>query len=201
MKKAFRINIRSPKFDVQIFGKDKNTNFSSLRRGLPFVVDILDRAETLGIKEVWYFWEPHLEITWVSEKEENSQAFIAYVKFLVQNLDYFKDSQIEIIEDKTGKIVDWYCGNKGERKFGIIRHSLASQLVKGYVYYQHSVDFGKGLNRQVGRMIHCICNPLGLNYVEEAKICFSRGLICLLFRFLGHKKAVWVFEKVFRLKY
>ena len=101
----------------------------------------------------------------------------------------------------NGSFVDWFCVGENEKEFGGKRHDLSRQFVELYNEYKDSVDNGKGLKEQVKRTIHTICNPLGLNYMDEAYICFSRGLICVLFRFFSFNKAVWIYKNIFRQKY
>lgn len=85
--------------------------------------------------------------------------------------------------------------------FGGRRHAICTNWIQNYMQHKDGVDGGKGLEEQVKRTIHTLCNPLGLNYLKEAKICFSRGLICLLFRFFKFSTAVWIYTKVFRQRY
>jgi len=153
-------------------------------------------ARNNGVKYIWHFYEPHIEITWYQE-EESDLVMGKIVDFLESFciLDYKKQT------NKTGKLADWFCCNEKEREFGGKCHSLCSDMVDLFDQYDDAIYRGKGAQEQVKRTIHRLCNPLGINYVDEAKICFSRGLICVLFRFFSFKKAVWIYRKIFRQKY
>ncbi len=152
---------------------------------------------------IWYFYEPHVEITWFyDEKEEFHEAL---AEALFDEVEKYLDRQG--IHDykrkypKDGDFADWYCTSDKEREFGAKRYALCSDFVDLYNEYKDAVDSGKGLRKQVERTIHGLCNPLGINYKTEAKLCFSRGLICLLFCFFSFERAVWIYRNIFRQIY
>lgn len=163
----------------------------------PVVEKILEKAKEIGIKDIWFFYEPYIEITWLSDKDQSNELFHAAVQVcLDNNIDDWK-----MLTPENGDFGEWFCESEEEREFGAKRYSLCRQFVQLYNKYKEPVDKGKGLRKQVERTIHGLCNPLGLTYWEEAKLCFSRGLICLLFIFLPFEKAVYVYKNVFRQKY
>lgn len=149
---------------------------------------------TVGIEDFWHFYEPHIEITWMSDETQAKKLY----KFIEKVL---KEEGITDLKKEQGMGEDWFCLSALEREFGGKRHALSSDFVDLVDNYGSSIETGKGIHAQVGRTIHTICNPLGINYWDEAKICFSRGLICVLFRFFEFSKAVWIFKNIFRQKY
>lgn len=160
----------------------------------PTIDKIYKLAEENNIKYIWHFYEPFVEITWISENDV----------FLNNIIELLNKNNIKIESIKTpkdGYFIDWFCCNDLEKEFGGKRYSLCADFVKIYNEYKNSVDAGKGLKEQIKRTIHGICNPLGLNYIDECKICFSRGLICLLFSFFSFNRAIWIYTKIFRQKY
>lgn len=186
---TYRFNIFHPNFEV-----DYHNDFHSLREYIPQVLDIVATIKDNGASAAWYFFEPHLEITYNCHEQDSD--FIR--RQTIAHINYeFPDSRIEY---KEGELQDWYCQNEEEREFGGRRHEICTNWIRNYMMHENAVNSGKGLRKQVERTIHTLCNPLGLNYKEEAKICFSRGLICLLF-WLWPRRAIWIYTKVFRQKY
>ena len=156
------------------------------------VKKIRDYAKQLGIKYIWCFYEPYLEITWLGN-EIQAESLMQFIKKNYKNVTF------KFPED--GDFAEWFCKNGSEREFGAKRYGICADLVDLFEQYDSDVKSGKGVREQVKRTIHGICNPLGLNYMDEAYVCFSRGLICLLFRFFSFKRAVWIYTKIFRQKY
>lgn len=167
-------------------------------RHWPVIKTCLGIVRQSGIQHVWFFHEPFIEITWLSDDPLASErAWVALEAYLTSMgvTDFHRHPPA------NGNFGEWFCRNEREREFGAKRYALASQWVELYREYQDAVDTGMGVKAQVGRTVHGICNPLGLNYWDEAKICFSRGLICVLFRFLPFAKAVWIYKHIFRQTY
>jgi hypothetical protein len=173
-------------------------NFSLMRKDYTLIFDIIKRAKWLGIKDIWFFFEPYIEITWLSVSTETTNRLFEYIHTRC------REEGINDVKEhypKDGQFADWFCKSEREMEFGAKRHAVCTDFVKICHEYSADIEKGKGLEEQVKRTIHTICNPLGLNYMDEAKICFSRGLICFLFRFIGFHKAVWIYTKIFRQKY
>jgi hypothetical protein len=163
-----------------------------------YVKKCLDIVRSEGIQYVWFFHEPFIEVTWLCDNRDTSLAAFTRLEAYLDSVgitDYRRHFP------ENGKFADWYCRNEREREFGAKCHSLCAQWVELYREYKEDVDRGMGLDGQVKRTIHRISNPAGINYIEEAKCCFSRGLICVLFRLLPFNKAVWVYKKVLRQDY
>lgn len=179
---------------------ESSINFNKLPNiYYPIINKILTCARNTGlINHIWFFYEPHVEITWLSDNKKTSELFIRQIKRICKQNNI---NNCKVTRPSAGKFGDWFCLNEREREFGAKRHSLCRQFVELYNEYKDDVDSGKGLEEQVKRTIHTLCNPLGLNYLDEARICFSRGLICLLFRFFSFQKAVWIYTKIFKQKY
>lgn len=206
--KSFRVNL-SLSEEVNYWGDPEASN--SFRRVpdkyFSLVERILDFSKSLNYKGektipyIWFFYEPHIEITWVSEHIESSVAILNKIREVCPEYGIEPPKDNEWLKDGKGGFVDWFCESEDEREFGAKRHDLCRQFVELYNEHKESIDKGKGLNKQVERTIHTLCNPLGLNYTEEAKICFSRGLICILFKFFSFSKAVWIYKNIFRQKY
>jgi len=172
-------------------------NFKTLHeKYYPMIRRIRERAKDIGVKYIWHFYEPYIEITWYSTPEQAEEVYKAIEKTLAESSIKTK------IEKPTGDgMADWFCMNDQEREFGGKRHALSAEFVSLVYEYRGAIESGKGINEQVKRTIHTICNPLGINYIDEAKICFSRGLVCVLFRFFSFKNAVWIYKNIFRQKY
>lgn len=186
----------SARHDLQA---ESYNNFSKLaEKYYPIVKHIKELASDFNIYCMWHFYEPHVEITWLNNDEYiNNKLFDVIEKYLQSiGIDDYRRKY-----PKDGDFADWFCKSNAEREFGAKRHALCSEFVDLYNEYKIVVDEGKGLRKQVERTIHTLCNPLGIDYKTEAKLCFSRGLICLLFCYLSFDNAVWVYRKIFRQEY
>lgn len=161
-----------------------------------YVLGIKEIAKNHGIKYIWHFYEPCIEITWLSEN--NCEEMIQDIKKYLNNLGIY-DCVFKY--PFNGEFADWFCTSEREMEFGAKRHSLCSEFVDLYHEYKDSVDGGKGKRKQVERTIHTLCNPLGIDYITEAKLCFSRGLICALFCIFSFDNAVWIYRNIFRQTY
>ena len=155
---------------------------------------IRNKSKKLGIKYFWHFYEPHVELTWYGTAKQ-SNILYEYIRRLCKRYEVYDVRR----ERNIG--ADWFCENDGERLFGGKRHSICSDFVALTDKYRDDIHKGKGVNEQVKRTIHTICNPLGINYKQEADICFSRGLFCFLRRFFNQNISVWIYTKIFRQKY
>ncbi len=204
MKNAYRITFLHS-IECDYWGKNKKKlqaesylNFNTLHtKYFSLIKELETEARKLKIKDFWYFYEPFIEMTWLAD-EKTSNKFIEKAKKILEQ-NNINDLRIHLPEQ--GWHPDWFCCNDRELEFGAKRHTLSFDFVNLIEQYREDIEKGKGVKEQVKRTIHTICNPLGLNYMDEAYICFSRGLICLLFRFFSFKKAVWIYTKIFRQKY
>ena len=171
----------------------------------PLITSFKKQAKKLKIKYFWHFYEPFIEITWMSD-EKQSQALLRYIKTATQRLG-IKDLKFERGKLPKGQKCkpgdgfgpDWFHkeGNDREEEFGAKRHAICSDMVDLFHEYHDAIESGYGTNEQMSRCIHTLCNPMGLNYNEEMKICFARGLLCWLLKHFP-KHAVWLYVKVFR---
>lgn len=154
--------------------------------------------KTQGIQYVWWFYEPYLEITWLDDNK-TGRSKIIYKNITEKFLNIGPVSKVEFKTPADGKFGEWFCKSEHEREFGAKRYAVCSDLVD--LFYEYSTLLGKGKDAQVARSVHALCNPLGINYKRESKLCFSRGLICWLFTKFKFKRAVWIYRKIFRQKY
>ena len=188
--KDLSVNYWAKKGDPRPTFRDVHLRFYSLVRLFKI------KSRQLKIKQFWHFYEPFIEITWISD-EKQANALHKFIKLTLKKLK-IKDLKFEKGKPPEGFGRDWFSKSEKEEEFGGKRHALCSDLVDLFYEYHEPIEAGYGLNEQVGRCIHTICNPLGLNYHQEARICLSRGLLCLLLTYFGQKWAVWMYVKVFR---
>lgn len=166
----------------------------------PKISQFYQKAEELGIKYAWHFYEPYVELTWLTDDKEAAEKLITFLEELN------KEGKVKVYRPVNEKgepsvFADWYCTSEREREFGAKRHDICAQWVQLYNEYKKDVDEGKGLEAQVGRTIHTLCNPLGLNYADEAKICFRRAIACKLFQYLPFSTARFIYKKILRFPY
>lgn len=176
---------------------------TSIGQGPNYFYDTIRHIKQMAIQaditNIWFFYEPHVEITWLSDNDTKSKLLMKEITRYLCSMNCFETIKMKYPED--GEFADWWGKTKEENEFGAKVHCLCSDFVDLYNNYKKEVDTGKGLRSQVERTIHRLCNPLGIDYLEEAKICFSRGLICLLFTLFSFNKAVWIYRNIFRQPY
>lgn len=171
-------------------------NFRDLPAKLWPELDLIyKKADQLGIKYIWHFYEPYVELTWLSDDEKASEDLIVYIWEVVGHY-----GDLNVRRPKDGVFADWYCTSEREREFGAKRHALCAQWVRLYNEYKDCVDAGKGLESQFARTIHTLANPLGLNYTDEGYVCWRRAVSSFLFRYFSFKTASFIFYKILRFK-
>lgn len=188
--------------DTSFYNKNQaecSINFKDLVIYYPIILEIINVAkEKYSIKHIWWFFEPHIEITWLDNINENYKFLVHDIEDILRKYN-IKDAVFK--SPISGNFAEWYSTGADEELFGAKRYSICSEWILNYLQYKDAVDKGKTLRKQVERTIHGLCNPLGFNYVDEAKICFSRGLICILFRYFSFNRAVWIYRNIFRQVY
>lgn len=147
----------------------------------------------------WWHYEPYVEFTYAIYKEINSE-----------DISQINDTLIEAIkkrfanEDISVQVIEgpgWYHTSDNEHMFELMTMVKGCDLAEEFYSYQDSINAGKGLEKQYVRKCHLLANQIGLNYKLEGRYLFWRSILCFLFYYLGHKKAVWIYTKIFRQKY
>lgn len=193
MLKNYRVEFDFGEYKPQINGNTLDESSDKYYQIIKRVFGILSQS---GVQYYWLFYEPYVEITWLSVYDQKENC-----KNITTLLLEVGCLNISFKTPEDGLFSDWWCMNEQEREFGAKRHSLCRQFVELYQEYKPYVDSGKGLRKQVERTIHTLCNPVGITYKEEYKLCFSRGLICLLFTMFSFHRAVWIYRNIFRQSY
>lgn len=158
--------------------RDNGYSFREVHdRNYAFVLAIKLRAKKLKIKHFWHHYEPYIEITWLGTRKQATKLF-KYGKQLCKKCGV-DDFKAEIgLKDYGGP--DWFCKSDKECLAGAKIMSACSGIVEEMYYEQSAIERGYGVEAQVQRTIHRLCNPLGINYLDESKICFRQGWICFL---------------------
>jgi hypothetical protein len=172
-------------------------SFSTCRAQYPVIKELMATIRAYGIEHVWWFYEPYVEITWQPNDKDQQLLFDQLKTILAAH----GITDAKCVTPKEALVGDWFANSQLECRWGERRYARCTELVEQFYDELSTVEDGKGIRKQVERCIHAICNPLGLTYRDEAKACFSRGLICLLFCFFPHSKAVWVYRNIFRQIY
>lgn len=174
---------------------DYKSNFKDVRQWVPQIKGILEILRKNGVKYCWWFFEPYVEITWMAKDDE--------VFNFVKSLNIHPSIKYSVCED--GGIADWYCLSDWERSFGYKCYSKSAEMAELFYdleRWHNTCGFEmKGWDLQLMRRFHVLCNQLGYNYKQEGVLLIKRGVLALLFWFLGHHKAVWIYTKILRQKY
>lgn len=175
---------------------DYKNNFSECRKKYKIICGIITRLKELGVTDVWWFFEPYVEITWLLKNDDEGKS----LSDVVQMLEY-RNIPYKFSTPANGQICDWYCNSDAEREFGAKAYARSAELASLFYTYKDCIESGKGLEQQYVRRCHVLANQLTLNYKQEGFLLIKRGILCLLFWFLGHHKAVWIYTKILRQKY
>lgn len=170
----------------------------------PIILRIKKRARKLGVKYFWHFYEPYIEITWMSDKTSAEKLF-KYAKREFKKINV-KDAMFQVgLKDYGGP--DWYGNSGDELLFGAKRHAASSDLIEYLYEHRDSISKGKGIEAQIQRTIHTICNPHGINFEGESRICFRQAWNCYLMslrikypKIFTDKVCKFILFKLLRLK-
>lgn len=168
------------------------SSFENCRKYHPLIQEIIKLANEWNIECLWWFFEPHLEITWMSENNNFEQVLDNWL---------MKNGINHQVIRKNKFYADWYGKNDGELKFGYNTYCESAKIANLFYIHQEDIERGTGIENQYMRRCHVLANQLGFNYKKEGWLLFKRAVLCWLFWFLGHKKAVWVYTKILRQKY
>ncbi len=178
-------------------GIDYHDNFKSCTQYIELIQDVFGILKKYAVEEKWYFFEPYVEITWIDDGGLFDFIRPEIIRLLqAKNIETFKFSTPD-----NGAICDWYCNSEQEREFGYKTYSKSTNIALLFHKYKDHIQKGKGLENQFVRRCHVLANQLALNYKQEGIFLIKRGVLCLLFWFLGHSKAVWIYKNIFRFKY
>jgi len=184
---------------------DYKSDFEKCREYMPHIDAILDILTSNGVEEDehWFFFEPYVEITWLDWKSDRADTILQCIKDYLSQ--YPELTNVKFMTPENGDFADWYFmpGNYQERGFGYRRYALCARQAELFYDYMDEIngENSKGLEDHYIRSCHVLANQLGLNYYKEGKLMFWRAILCFLFMWFGHHKAVWIYTKVLRRKY
>lgn len=147
----------------------------------------------------WWHYEPYTEFTYALHKEVPQEDVNEINHILIKAIaKRFPDEDISIQEIEGP---GWYHDSEEEHMFELMTMVKGCDLAEEFYNFEEAINAGKGLEKQYVRKCHLLANQLGINYKLEGKYLFWRSILCFMFYFLGHKKAVWIYTKIFRQKY
>lgn len=186
----YRVTFGGEKIDYQ-------SNFADCRNYYGMIEYIIHLLNALEIKEVWWFFEPYVEITWLCDDVEKAAAAMNLVSMFLekQGIEYKKFTPAD------GVFGDWHGLTPEERLFGAKRYAAIAKTSQCYYENMDTIKAGMGLEKHFARATHVLANQLGMNYEEEGIALLKRGFLAILFWNLGHEKAVATYEKLFKEKY
>lgn len=174
------------------YSVDYKDSFESCRKYYSLLQEIIQLANEWNIDTLWWFFEPYLEITWMAEN--NNFESILDTWLLNNNINHR-------VVHKLGFYADWYGNNEDELRFGYNTYCLSAKIANLFYKHEKNIKKGKGIENQYVRRCHVLANQLGFNYKKEGILLFKRAILCWLFWFVGHKKAVWIYTRILRQKY
>lgn len=166
------------------------------------IIDSYSFERSYFVKK-WFFFESYVEITWIEHNPSAGEQQIREISA------YLKERNISDVVFKTpndGVFADWYYNKKAPRaekelSFGVKRYAACSKQAELFYENMSSIERGKGLENHYVRSCHVLANQLALNYKDEGRLLFWRAILCKLFYWFRHKKAVWIYTKIFRQTY
>lgn len=197
--------------------KDQVSSINGLLRMLCYKFEL-----DYGNVKNWFFYEPWLEINvlFLPDNEDELIRFKTMMRsfkrimiervcyyFFLSKKEYNFMIQADVIEKPTkSPDPDWYCNNKNEMCFGALRYHHCSEITKMMLNENFKINSPEslGVEAQISRTIHPLCNNMGLLWIDEMKICLRRGFLIMLFLICGfnrRNRVKWIWEKIFRQKY
>ena len=85
---------------------ESGKNFADLRRYHQLIKGIIILAEAYQIEHIWWFFEPYVELTFLSDNDRLACIYIEHVKKILENLYAIRDPLYREIADhviETGK--------------------------------------------------------------------------------------------------
>lgn len=189
------------KYRITFGGENINykDNFGRVLENWCYIDEIISLAEGLKIEHIWWFFEPYVEITWVCSDESDGNALLGCIKDLLERSGI---KSYKTFDNNGSWQPEWYCKSEQEREFGYRRYAELAKAARVHNNYENVISLGGcGKAAQFMRSCHVLANQLGFNYRQEGILLIKRGILALLFWFLGHKHAVWIYTKVLRQKY
>lgn len=189
----YRINFGGSEIDYK-------NNFEKVEVYFPILVDILLYLEVEGIEDKWHFFEPYVELTWISpfeDREKNNFIVNKVLEILLKH--HIVPTLIHLPEN--GNVTDWYGHSVLEREFGYKSYSLSTKMFLLFWIYREHINNGCGKRNQYVRRAHVLANQLGFNYQEESNLLAKRADLCNLFFNYDHKTAVKMYEEKYKEKY
>jgi len=169
---------------------------------MPHIIEIRNKIKNI-VDYSWFFFEPHVELTWMSEREEHCKIALKVVE------DYLRQHNLVFETRKPPeRFGDWYTKdvpkNKDlEEEFGCKVHHHCSNIATEFYLYRDCIEKGKTKRCQFRRTIHRIANPLCINFRTEGWTTIRYGLRTLLiWGFIKMKfknplgKANWIGNKI-----
>lgn len=147
-------------------------NFAQCSDYIPMIKKIFDKANYIGITDIWYFFEPHIEITWLCDSQEISDCLLYHIDNIANdNFLHIKS----YLNPETGQFADWFGLSKAEMEFSRKMYVITSKMALEFYSNKETINSGLGLPMQLTRGIHSLSNQLGLTYRDEEK--FTRGYL------------------------
>ena len=181
---------------------DYKSNFEDCRGYISHVINIMNILKQHHINDSnrWFFFEPYAEITWIDEDEEHAEHILDHIA------EYFRLhpelTNIKYLIPSDGEFADWYFfpGDLRQREFSYNRYALCARQAE--LFYEYfDCKLCESLELHYMRSCHVLANQLGLSYKEEGRLLFWQGILCKLFWWFGHTRAIWIYTKIFRQKY
>lgn len=195
------------------FHKNRRRHYGSIQ-------SVFSMLKERGVQNMWFFFEPYVEITWLEHKERGPET----LKLLIESLEAVgftprtdKDREDKMMHDTTYETAqskggltfcEWFDCNYFEKFFGAVRYGATSSIAMALYTTGLSVEKGKGVHPQYMRSLHSLANQLGMNYRQEGWYAVKRDMFCLLIWMFhkipksmgGYKIACFIYEKIFRQK-
>lgn len=144
-------------------------NFEACFFFIPIINKIFIEAYKLGISqyEIWFFFEPYAEITWLCDDPEISERLLEKTKEILEEAEIEMKSYLT---PEDGQFADWFGKTRGELDCNCTLYALSSLMAFTIVKHYKDISSGFGLAHQYARRSHVLANQLGLNYFFEGKI-------------------------------
>lgn len=176
---------------------DYRNGFEECRKYFPVIKRIRATAKEDGIEDIWWFFEPFVEITWIDRRKDG--PFLDTVAFILHDEGIVR---YKTFSPTDGQFADWFGKTPQERRLGYKRYAKLAELSEMLLENQDIIEEGMGFDAHLTRCTHTIANQLGMNYMDEGMALFKRSILCFLYFFAPKPQiAIDTWEKLFNEKF
>lgn len=152
--------------------RDYFTEFCTCPRDMyPTIKSIIDQATSMGIEDIWWFFEPYAEVTWYAKDDQLLQDAMD-----ICEADGFDDPRV-LTPNTKGRFYNWYGSDDEEIRASARTYAEIRKTSQVILDNADALKMGRECHYQ--RSLHVLANQLGLNYFDEGWASLKHGALCM----------------------